>query len=98
MLMSWLSCATDTPSAAGAMSRQDAPHAPDRAGSHRGRGSMRDVLEERDLEESWATPPKNTAHASATMGRSKCGAAKTAKAMNETLSSTGVNAGALNAP
>ena len=43
-------------------------------------------------------PPANTAQASATMGRSKWGAARRAKPMKERFSRTGVKAGTLNDP
>ena len=96
--MTRLTCATETPSAAGAMSLSTRRHAlvlrvPFRHRQHA------DAQQERDLEgELQRRRPTNTAQASARIGRSKYGAAKSAKPMKERFSSTGVKAGALNEP
>ena len=88
----WL---TDTPRIAGAISfmTRRTPGS-DRLRSKR--GSMPIFSSGRICSASCSSPPRNTAHASASTGGSKYGTANSAMPMKARLSSTGVNAGIAN--
>ena len=85
----------DTPNTAGAISFSTRA-TPGWRKSSRQRGSMPILARNGSWKASCSAPPASTAQASAITGGSKYGAANAAATMNETLSSTGVNAGTAN--
>jgi len=95
VLMSSDTWLTETPNAAGSMSFSTRA-APGWRGFSRQRGSMPMRARNGSCSASCKAPPTNTAQASASTGGSKRSAKNAAATMNETLSSTGVNAGTAN--
>ncbi len=85
----WL---TDTPSSAGAISLR-MRRTPGSESFRSKRGSRPICFSGLNCSASCSAPPRKTAHASASTGGSKYGAANSAMPMKERFSSTGVKAG-----
>ncbi len=92
VLIRRLTCATDTPSVAGAISLR-MRRTPGSSKRRVGRGSMRIFARCGSIHASCSTPPSATPQPSASTGGSKYGASHSAATIMATLSSTGAKAG-----